>query len=1650
MQTTMMEQIKMYQTKNRRRRTLKKCVQVLGCLVVFITTYALILPAITMEQKAFCGMEEHIHTDSCGQMQLVSVLDCTQEKLGIHIHHDECYDSQGDRICSQADYVAHAHDALCYDTNGQLVCTLPECTVHDHSEACYGFADVAPEVLHIHSDSCFRTEQGSLICELEESDDHGHEDSCYESNSALSCGMEEGQAEPTEPAEWILLCKEPIASVHQHNESCFRVSEQRTEALNCGMEEHTHNLVCYSDSEADVETEEVWKATFADVELKKDLTEDLLAIAESQIGYTESSRNYRVWDDNSIHGYTRYGDWYGDPYGEWSAMFVSFCLHYAQEELIPDDLDVNLQDADVEEIPYDADVSKWIEKLEEQELYRSAEESAAEKGNLIFFDTDKDGLADRVGIIAEVKEATEHTGASIEVIEGDSQKSVGNVSYRPEDDTIVGYFAPKDFMDSWAVKAPENDSDENETPVAENSDVNSVTAQIFTDGTYETLSGENVVITLSGAIPEDAYVKAFPVTLQTEMDILFAYDITIFRGDGSVFEPSDGEVVNVLIQSPVLETAEENLEVYHIPEEGDPDLVESDISDGEVSFDASHFSVYAVTKATNYIVSLSPNLSCTWTEVSYTASDSDYQTLCALKFNVSDNNWDAVTVTVSSNTFETYGNPAVHEIIGSDAKQILTEYQNNSVSFTVGGWELRNRTYAVLLTPPSRPSLVLEEDMVVSETMYATKDVTVDLNGYSIRTSPDFNGPIFKVMNGTLTIKDSAAPSESRKQTSLAALSAHTASTAVANDSVTLTYYVTDPQITNNGTGATTETVYEHTVTTSGVIMAGNGPAISVNGGTVNMESGMLYGDSARAIEANGNAKINLSGGYICGFRGDNGGAISINGGSLNISGTAVVAGNHAYTTGGAIYAYGCNISMSGGVVSGNTVATADDSNGGSGTDSGLGNYGGGGVAIKNCTMTLSGGYITNNHSLATGYWSGGGGIYSPGSSTITVSGGFVTGNMANAGGGIKTRDYGGGTDTFNMTGGYICSNKSTYGEGGGISIGGGDNGTITGGYINNNYADCRVDWGGGGIFVSNDAELQITNALVTENDAGGFGGGVAGCSTARMYLSRENGAAIYNNTASGENLSGAGSTKNADWTYAKNNPVFMANGYDDLFSALNCTVSGSMLGGGLANWQGSCDGIPVSSNSATDQIQSESMLGLTSHPNNDAQTAAQAAAIVYINGNYAYTHGGGILCNGYLVMGTTNKMVIGARIEIAAGKIYQDSEEAAVEIPDNQFKFEIADDQGNVVSTGTARTNGEIVFTGRLPFSGKGKYIYYVYEKPGVIQGIDYDPTQYQITVTAEEASMDNLMGGISRTQCKIDNIKVEILKPGTTQWKTISEFNPEDKEKDAIRLDLGTNTFRNVLREIPTETRVTVNKIWTDPTDTVPVTVTLLQNGNAYGQIQLSEGNNWTYTWENLPIASEGISYEYSVEEVALEEFDVSYSYGTSEEDGSPVVTITNTRRLYQLNLTKVSNHQTPRLLEGVKFRILNANDEPLYFIQNQEKVYIPSVSTAEGATPELITDIDGKICISGLRAGEYQVTETEALAGYQLADATLITLGGESMVENRTYSVTVVNKLIEYMLPKTGGAGTNHYITAGVVLILTALMLLYIPKYFRKEVR
>ena len=376
-----------YTSRRRRKKRWRSAVLALAAVVVFCTTYALILPAITMAQKTYCGMEEHRHGDECYE----TVLLC---------------DKEFDVVQPEG----HIHTATCYDYEEVLTCGLEECedTLHEHTDDCYD-------------------EAGNLVCtQPEVIEGHTHTEDCYGYEETLICGEEE-QQEISEP--------------HRHTEACY------TREFVCTKPEHTHSLICYSDKFADLESAGEWEATIPEL-TGETAGENVALVAKSQIGYTQSGRNYEVDDAGGKHGYTRYGAWYGYPYSEWCAMFVSFCLHYA-----------GVEQADV---PYAAGCVYWTERLEDAGLYKSAGEYEPKTGDLVFFDTDGDGASDHVGIVTELR------GETMETVEGNVGGEVVEKRHELTDEDVFGFGALP--QDEAPADVPVIDEPENPTPAEENPD----------------------------------------------------------------------------------------------------------------------------------------------------------------------------------------------------------------------------------------------------------------------------------------------------------------------------------------------------------------------------------------------------------------------------------------------------------------------------------------------------------------------------------------------------------------------------------------------------------------------------------------------------------------------------------------------------------------------------------------------------------------------------------------------------------------------------------------------------------------------------------------------------------------------------------------------------------------------------------------------------------------------------------------------------------------------------------------------------------------------------------------------------------------------------------------------------------------------------
>lgn len=341
---------------------------------------------ISMTAQYQCGEEEHTHTADC----YTKVLICGYEEGELE---------NADEVAAAA---ATSQPTVEAEPAPLALEPQIEFVPHEHTEDCYTEVQTLTcmEEEHVHGDDCFDPEDGTLICEKFE---HTHDENCYTTEYELTCGLEEGElveqvVEPTQSAELAAMAvAEPVALeptvdtvepiYHHHTDACYE------EVLTCPLPEHHHTVACLSDTSADVETPEEWQAANDEAVMTGNWDEDLLSVAKTQLGYEQSEKNFEIdpADGVTLHYYSRYGQSYGNPYGEWDVMFLSYCLKYAG---IP-------QSA----IPQEASVLSLRSSMSDMDWLLDGEDgSAANVGDIVIYnkyvtrtvavDSSADGAAD--------------------------------------------------------------------------------------------------------------------------------------------------------------------------------------------------------------------------------------------------------------------------------------------------------------------------------------------------------------------------------------------------------------------------------------------------------------------------------------------------------------------------------------------------------------------------------------------------------------------------------------------------------------------------------------------------------------------------------------------------------------------------------------------------------------------------------------------------------------------------------------------------------------------------------------------------------------------------------------------------------------------------------------------------------------------------------------------------------------------------------------------------------------------------------------------------------------------------------------------------------------------------------------------------------
>ncbi len=1646
-----------YTKVHKRKRLRHRVVTVLAGVVVFCTTYALILPAITLEKQ--CDIPEHTHTDACyAQVKSVEkrVPACSAKTLEIHQHTADCYDADGNPTCGYADFVVHRHDSRCYDEKGSLWCLLTEIEAHRHTADCYAlpeehthaegcYTSVRGDLVcgeHVHTDACY-TETTVPACGLEESEEHRHDENCYKTSRERTCGADSDHSHtdacyeweqvlscdlPTEPAEDaqpVLVCTKPEIVLHRHTSDCFdadgnlicgqtQILEHRhsdacfetvaepvdtgtltctdtahvhtarcygtwelvcgqeehthSEAckpeetvfcgkdahthgeacrnengeLVCGTEEHTHSLACYADSGADVETAELWEKTFAGVTLTGNWRQDTLAIAETQLGYAESTKNYLVAEDGeTVKGYTRYGAWCGEPYGDWNVMFLTFCLHYAGVEGV------------------DRDCGGWVTSW--ADAFEPAQSHTPAVGDLVLFDRDGDGTADRAGLVAQI------TDSGFAAMEGDAEDAVRLLTYGADDPGILGY-----------INLPEGPKEFTLTAQTENG----ITVTITGESASLPYPAREITVTVTEVT--DGERRAIRDQIlgeeQAEPERSYLLDITLWHGEDEI-EPTG----SVTVTFSGIDTEGLYPKVYHIDTNAQTatDMEAKTAENGDVTIDTNHFSFY---------------------------------------------------------------------YLGLENATELSGYIGNKLS---GGGNFRLSSNA--WTEENNQTAVLT----------ISQDTTIDLNGHTLTISKA--NQYFDVHEGAkLTIMDSSDSIQDTESTVTGNVYGNKAT--LEND--TLTYYIT--KSTANGTG-TTETLVKHTVPLAGagkiLCQAASEQAILVKG-TLELQSGVLQNTGGKHIVTVDRGTLDINGGYIVGGGRDGmpGGGIYVDNGTVNIQG-GVVAANRG-SSGGGIFFQNGTLNISGGAVTGNWVNSGHDN--------------GGGIYVNSGTLNLSGeGYVTNNYKACdcnecqndVNNTHGGGGIALANSSVMNMTGGYVTGNYSGlAGGGIYAGFFGHNVG-FTMSGGTIAGNCAELGEGGGLRIAGGTNGVIQATnkvYITNNITNSNNDWGGGGIFVQEKGNLSIMNALIAGNTAGGFGGGVGACPTGETLIVNKDGAAIYGNEASGTNMSGGGNNKTYDSTLAQTSEVFTRNGYADYFCVRKkegandpiSLVTGLMAGGGAANWKGSCDEQPVTIGK-TGYAAAKYLFGLNARPDDTAKSQAVSAAKVIITGNHSNIHGGGIMTNGGLILGDPGGKVVTATPELDIIGTKALLKDGVAQDSGRDFTFQLRDETGKVLGTATSNAaTGQFTISPDEQYSKAETRTYTLSEVKGDRAGITYDTNVHTIQVTVSEKTVSLL--GVTFKSYYVSSVTLD----GSESGGSSGSGSGTGSQTGTFRVRYqNTNNWANVNVYVWDAAKNKIVGEWpgkpmtedTDGTYYYDLTVT----GTGTYKFIFNDGTNQTYDKEFVPYAPEKEAV-FKADGSVISNTAAGGSSGSGDAvgqganpDGSytleiPDYAFTNymTTQL-DLQITKTDSVDTGKTLEGAKFTLKEQGTE---------------------SPVEVTTDKNGIALFPGIqRNTTYYLYETQAPSGYMTAGPWILEVGSEdaklypareksdgtleragetgtpltvSDGDPKVLSVTIRDISWGYELPDTGGAGTTSYTAGGLALIFGAATLLYSHCRRRKE--
>lgn len=1434
-----------------RKSRWKSLVRMLSCIVVFCTVYALILPAVTLEARSFCGSEEHRHSKEC----YTEEFSCSLQQ---HLHEDACYDEEGNLLCTEQE--------------------------------------------------------------------------------------------------------------HEHSNDCF------IRHRNCSLEEHEHTLKCYSDPQADIESVSEWSRSLPEMHADTSPRNRIIQTAESQTGQKESSRNYLVINETETKGISRYGQWDGEPYEDWSGAFVRFVLVHAQ---IPDD-SLHIVSA-VYEAPkklYD-----WAEDLYRSGALHKAEEG--QPGDVLFLYDQENCL--KAGILVRKDEET------ITAVIGDWNDEVRRETFSIHEDRLYAVLKTVEdkeedlssTSESTQSSIPEHETaqnqqldlseenteskEEEETPARQSS-------QSSSDPDKETQSDNQSAVSSSTSKKEGTEdpdsektaVSIKPEEKEKQEDPDQAVHIqetegsrTPQTGDVQNRDESDSEKEDSIDEEAnaekkdELEPPQEQLQDHEISEEDSKEnsasadytyFKEAQAEDGtlisaswkEGTFENDEEVIFQVRKAQlseqqseqleshldkekNYILksydigfytagefleneSIEPALPVRIT-VRFTKTEAQEDTgLAAGIFHFSDSG-EIEELRKASAQEDAVSLPELEKtsaILLQDSDQaqfIHDDFSLYTIAYrTISDWKRCTQLSDIQTAlNEGQRHIQLDNDLydlratinITSSNSSKDNPVVIDLNGHAMmRQGTNNHGSMINIFDGGYALICNQCDTVESPGNAAIRWTSHN-----GEKPHSIGYMNEDGKYIQK--------------TNVGVIAAGNtGDAVISmykNAGGLVLEGGVaiINEGTGPGLYADGKTTVEMNESYICYCKGS--GAALHFGASLILNDGAVISCNSSNDAGGGIYA--------------DSTSTAENTTGQKASSSVILNAG---SLVSGNTAEIGGGIcIGNNKEFCdkeshetTGMETAG----NPSCSVLHMNGGTIVGNTASKyeGGGIALRFNSGARGI--LYGGKIIQNKTS-------------NTGYTKTVRNSNGQEREIrgakDWGGGGVFASQGTFLWMPEgADITGNTADGLGGGVTGCSTGKIII--DSSLNIYNNTANGrEDATTKGSDKQKDEQYLTDYAYKYKKGQywkgADIFGAEITQVTGpeSAVYKGLAG-----DQEVEASNGAT--IRSDDWLVLE---NTNKQGSSPAHSLM-ISGNTSTTHGGGVLINGWLITGPNQRIMTGDDIGLTARKKLQDLSGNDVDAVSNDtlFQFILSRDEAGseIEAEGSVHGSGPILFNRRLTINptdclnlgptdavpGQFQISYYLKEtKNEDVSQIFFDESIYRLDLQVNQKSSQTVQMPLTwneETQ-SYESSSVEIVEYGIESMKVYRkdpahnsftylqnvEISTSNSIKQADISSLSSQaTFLNILSS---KRNITVEKVWQDgdtdahSLDTVTVylkrysagsdaqnaqiikAVTL--NSDTYqGTKQLPSGVTgeaagegiWSWSaWKDMPVKENGQEWIYTVEE-------------------------------------------------------------------------------------------------------------------------------------------------------------------------------------------